>query len=513
MTDTGNTPDKPEQEDSRWSGQGREAAVARSGPSLLTWLMLGVMLLLALAVIFVLPTLVERYELPFTPRQEEQSAPVTAVVPSSPDDNSNLVSPFDEAQKSRQRREAQDVLSTLLERQEELDGMAVSEWGSDSYDEAVAAARRGDELYRNGEFQAATQAYREGNELLGGLLDSVPEVFDRLMSQAEQAMEEVNADEAARHYETALALRPDSEEASTGLERSQTLEEVERLVSEAEELRDSGELQQARENLEEAVELDDRHERAGEMLTTVREEIREAEFARIMSRGFALLENGEAEAAIETFEEAQNLRPDSSQAEDAIRQAEEQITNEKIAEHRSQALAHEENEQWEQAVAEYEAALELDSNLVFASEGREYAEKRARLDRLIQYALDNPVRLGEEEVYQETEEVLSTARGLEESGPRLRSQIEELGELLEQARQPVQVELISDNATEVTIYQVGELGRFESRQVELMPGRYVAVGTRPGYRDVRREFVVGFGNEPGPITLRCQEQVASAGGP
>ena len=89
------------------------------------WVALAMLLLLALAVVFVLPRLVQEYELPLVPRASTApvattSAPATSAAPQ--------ISPFDEAQRARQRREAQDALASLLERQQALDEMAVSQW-------------------------------------------------------------------------------------------------------------------------------------------------------------------------------------------------------------------------------------------------------------------------------------------------------------------------------------------------------------------------------------------------
>ena len=67
--------------------------------------------------------------------------------------------------------------------------------------------------------------------------------------------------------------------------------------------------------------------------------------------------------------------------------------------------------------------------------------------------------------------------------------------------------LRSDGETEITLYQVGRLGRFDTQRIMLRPGRYTVVGSRPGYRDVRREFEVLAGRPPGPIDVRCQEPI------
>ena len=94
-----------------------------------------------------------------------------------------------------------------------------------------------------------------------------------------------------------------------------------------------------------------------------------------------------------------------------------------------------------------------------------------------------------------------------EIGPRLGGQRDELSRLLKRAATPLTVSFISDNATDVSIYKVGKLGSFETRQLDLRPGTYVAVGSRPGYRDVRLEFQVGPEIELQPIVVRCEEAI------
>ena len=102
-----------------------------------------------------------------------------------------------------------------------------------------------------------------------------------------------------------------------------------------------------------------------------------------------------------------------------------------------------------------------------------------------------------------------TGRSLENPGPRLQQQLTAVESLLEKAQVPAEVQLVSDNLTEVTLYQVGVLGRFESQVLMLKPGNYVAVGTRAGYRDVRAEFEVGFDGRSTPVTITCIEEVVA----
>jgi hypothetical protein len=79
--------------------------------------------------------------------------------------------------------------------------------------------------------------------------------------------------------------------------------------------------------------------------------------------------------------------------------------------------------------------------------------------------------------------------------------------LLKRAATPLTVQLVSDNVTDVSIYKVGKLGSFDMRQLDLRPGTYVAVGSRPGFRDVRLEFRVAPEVALQPIVVRCEEAI------
>ena len=89
----------------------------------------------------------------------------------------------------------------------------------------------------------------------------------------------------------------------------------------------------------------------------------------------------------------------------------------------------------------------------------------------------------------------------------LGGQRDELSRLLKRAATPLTVRLVSDNLTDVSIYKIGKLGSFETRELELRPGTYVAVGSRPGYRDVRLEFRVAPEVDMQPVVVRCEEPI------
>lgn len=482
------------------------SATAGSGLSPLVWLMLGVLTLLALAVIFVLPGVVAEYELPFTPRAEVTEIALPVVAASA---NTNPISPFQEAQRALQRKEAQDVLASLLTRQAELQSLNVEDWAAESYQAALEFARLGDDAYRTQEFGQATEQYRSSDAALQALQGELPLRFAAAMAEGNAALEAGNAALASEKFNQALTMRPQDSDARLGVQRASTLDQVEVLLREAASLTARADHEAAEGRLREAVALDQYHNAARRMLSDVRAQIGENAFARVMSEGFAALQAGNSETAITAFERALAMRPGSQQAQEAITQTRDQLAVNRITRHQNSARALEAEERWEAAVAEYDSALAIDANLVFAVEGRDYAQKRLQLDRLLQSAIEQPGRLADTAVHEQAVQVYYTGLQLESSGPRLQQQLGELEALLAKVQVPVDVQIVSDNLTEVTLYQVGVLGRFQSQVLSLKPGQYVAVGTRPGYRDVRMEFEVGFDGRSTPVTIACTEEVVA----
>lgn len=476
-------------------------------PSIWIWIGLAGLTIVALLVIFVLPAVVSEYELPLERRVEITSpqsnqAAATAIT---------TISPFEEAQRSLQRKEAQDVLADLLTIQGELTDLEVENWGQVAYEAALEQASIGDDYYRKQDFLLARDSYGEGRDRLARLMDSIPSVLIQTLIDAQKALEASDSSTAANKFNLALLLDLSSEEASIGLERSRSLDEVRELIVSADDLLDAGELEQARATYQEILDLDSYNEFARGKVQEVSALILEREFSQIMSSGYASLEDGDPDEAIATFERAMALGINREQALAAITQTENEVANAEINRLQKLIVAAETQERWQSAVDDYVNVLAIDSNLLFAINGSDYAGKRARLDSLLVDAIGNPERFAEDAVFEQVRDIYFTGRAIEDSGPRLISQLGELQLLLENSQVTIDIQLSSDNLTDVTLLRLGGLGKFEQTTLALKPGRYVAIGKRIGYREVRTEFVVGFGQTPTSVSVKCEERIAASG--
>jgi tetratricopeptide (TPR) repeat protein len=229
------------------------------------------------------------------------------------------------------------------------------------------------------------------------------------------------------------------------------------------------------------------------------------EWNRAMSEGLAALDRGQFAEAQAAFARAEAARPGTRVVADAVKRTEEGLKGEALSRHRAAGEAAEAREDWRGAVAAYDAALKLEPQIAFAQQGRARSLPRAVLDETLAGYLQRPERLSAEAVAREAESILERAREAAPAGPRLQQQTAALERLVQEARTPVDVRLVSDGLTDVSVLRVGTLGTFRDKKVALRPGSYVVLGKRQGYRDSRQTLVVTPSRVPPPLEVRCRE--------
>jgi eukaryotic-like serine/threonine-protein kinase len=230
------------------------------------------------------------------------------------------------------------------------------------------------------------------------------------------------------------------------------------------------------------------------------------DYARAAGEGFAALGAGRLEEARAAFNRAHALRPDGAEANEGLRRvAAVSGGGHGLGALRAQATDDEAQERWDDAVGVYDQILKQDGSLAFAQAGRERAQTRAQLADALQGFIDHPDQLASPEGRDQASSLLQSAEDQDSPGPVLRSQIAQLASLLPALAKPVHLQLVSDGQTEVSIPNVGVLGSFTHRDIELKPGHYTLIGTREGYRDVRRDVAVSAGQADESVTVSCDQ--------
>lgn len=399
------------------------------------------------------------------------------------------------------------ILGELLSDFETLERRSVQRWAAIPYQRAREAYAAGDDAYLRKNYAAAEASYLDALTVLEPLFDQVEPEFDKALAGARAAFDAGDRAEALRLYELAVAITPNDPEARAGFERARNLDTVLQLVDQGLDYEEDLELDAAERSFEQAATLDPQWTPALEGLERVRQTRIQIEFDTRMSEGLEALAVADYLSARAAFRMAQQLIPGSAEPADGLLQVDQGMRLDNISTLQQEAQALEESEHWDAAATTYEEILKVDANLEFALAGLSEARRMSALHAELDEYIREPDQLSLPSTLDKATMLVVNVTRMRDIGPRLAAQRDDLSRLLKRAVTPVPVQLVSDNMTSVTVYKVGRLGNFTSRQLELRPGTYVAVGIRPGFRDVRLEFRVAPEIDMQPVTVRCEEQI------
>ena len=405
------------------------------------------------------------------------------------------------------RAQAEAALQSFLDLQAELELANAARWGEPNWSEAVAAAAEGDRLFGERRFAEAGERYQAARQGLQQLRDERPRLLKRALEDGWKALQANDSETAQARFERALALEPGQPEAASGLVRARQRPQVLEFMRQGQQAEAQGRPEAAREAYRQAQQLDGGYAPATQALARVEALLAEAAFRDAMSEALRELDAGRLDAAGRALARAAAVRGDDPAVQATKQRLETARRNARLSRLRRQAAAREGVEEWAAAVGLYQRALAVDARAAFAREGLSRARQRLALWQQIDHYLDAPVRLYSPEPLANARKLLAGIGEVPAGEPRLAGKVKKLQQLVAGAERPQTVTLGSDGETEVVIYHVGRLGRFRRRSVDLLPGDYTVVGSRAGYRDVRREFSVRPGQPTPTIVIRCEERI------
>ena len=204
--------------------------------------------------------------------------------------------------------------------------------------------------------------------------------------------------------------------------------------------------------------------------------------------------------AIELWEQV-----DGQRAQDYLQQAKAELQHQQTLAFLNDALSARAKEDWAAADAAYRKALTISLHLKAAHQGRKqiapYIEAFRRLN-----ALKLPEGLYDKVIQARVKEWLAYISKEKLNDRKLAKARLEIANALELAQVPVSLTLTSDNQSDLEIYGIGKLGRLERQTLQLVPGDYIVVASRAGYRDARATLKV----RPGKVItldLKCTESI------
>ncbi|HKJ17483.1 MAG TPA: hypothetical protein VJ984_09060 [Xanthomonadales bacterium] len=452
----------------------------------------------AVVTVFFLPQFVTEPWWSNTTEEQLQELP-----PPAPDE----VAPSTAAELTRYRQDSQSVLAEIVIVRDRLLERNVETWAQADFHSAVGKVETGDEEYSYGNYEKSLRLYREARDQLTDLTRMGDEKLFLAKADGFAAVESLNLNIAQQASELALAIDEDDPEVQELKMRVETLPQVIVHVEAADHAFERDRFEEARSEYKLARDLDPDLSRANEGFSMAQAEITGGAFRTRMSRGFSALENGDYEGARAAFRSAAEIEPRNPAVGQALAQVDNRENLSSVNQELARALDLESAENWAGAVAIYESLLAEDSTLAAARARLLPARVRAELDEKLVTYIEDPLLLSSRSGYEAAQSAFRDAQGISNGGPKLQGQVDQLDVLLKRATSPVDVVFRSDNQTHVVLYRVAELGTFERTSMRLRPGRYVAAGTRDGFRDVRVEFTITGEPMDEAIVVRCEEPI------
>ena len=432
------------------------------------------------------------------------------IEPTISESDDAALSPSRQAELKLLRRDAQNTLAQVQKLKRALQEIGADQWDAEQFNLALQHIEEGDSQYTRGRYDLALAAYQQSHDSLKALNSHSKEVLRKALDEGIAAIEAGDLATATEALTLVKQIAPKTISVSQALVRLETLPKVIDLLQQGDQALQTGELEAAEKRFAEAARADNKHLRARQLLTETRQQITARDFKAAMSQGYQALSSGNYTTATHAFRRAQKIIPGNTEASQALAQANNQQAQNQVNRQLDNAKSLEKQERWQEALAIYTSLLKTDPSLTDATVRQVPVQVRAELDNKLTRTLENPLKLSANDSYRAAQQLLAdakTIRNSRNSGPRLNEQITQLENLLTLAKTAVNVPFVSDGITEVAIYRVANLGKFSSTSLTLRPGKYVAAGTRNGFRDVRVEFTITGEPVSSPIIIQCSEPI------
>lgn len=480
------------------STQGSDDSKRMQGLYRMVWVLFGLVLVLTVAVLVILPSMVS------VPNSDKQA---TVAEPA----NTNQPAPL---AIGVVRHDAEQALQDFLRLRAQPGLSGVELWAAEDWQQAMASAAGGDDYFGHGKFELALSAYQDATKQLQALLDGRAQRLAETLASGWQALENNNVDSAVSAFEQVLAMQPDHEDGRLGLARARARNQVMQLMQQGDQAQAQSAQTKTAENLTTAanaytaaLQLDPDYLPAQVALQQVKTELVGLAFQEAMSTALQSLDDGQLGQAEEALNAAAQISPDDPAVQDTRRRLISAQRQSALNGLRRQAVQQVNNENWLAAAESYRKALSIDSQAIFARSGLATAQRRITLHAQLDHYLADTTRLSSDEPLDNARKLLQSNQTLPANEPVLARKIDALQQAVRLAVIPVELLIQSDNMTEVAVYHVGRLGKFQQKQLTLRPGRYTVTGQCPGYRDVRKVITLRPGSGTYSLYIRCEEPI------
>jgi tetratricopeptide (TPR) repeat protein len=401
------------------------------------------------------------------------------------------------------RLDALDLIKKLKEIKKNALATNVGIWAADDLNSLESIEKEAEKYFNKALFSEAIEKFNEGIVAANKIIEIAAISLDEFIDSGFNFLFLNNAIDAEIFFRKALEIDPSNSVANRGLNRALVLDKVSKYINDAQLLISVNSLDQAMDLIDKAAQLDNEYQGLDKLRLDVIKLIKIRDLNAQITDGFKYLKLLKFNEAKINFDKALLIDKNSKLAIEGINLANEGIKKniietEKVLAHESLNL-----EDFSKSSLHFQNILNLDPNIKFAILGLEEVKKLKELEFHLDRYIDRPDRLSSPNVYDEALVLLISSSSLSLQ-KRISAKKERLEFLLTKFSEEINITLISDNKTQVTVQNVGSIGIFNQKEIKLNPGKYTFVGKRKGFVTIRRVIDL---NQSTTIKIQCIEKL------
>lgn len=401
------------------------------------------------------------------------------------------------------RLDALDLIKKFKEIKENALATNVGIWAPDDLNSLESIEEEAEKYFNKALFSEAIEKFNEGIMAANKIIEIATISLDKFIDSGFNFLFLNNAIDAEISFRSALEIDPSNSMANKGLNRALVLDKVTKYINDAQLLISVNSLDQAKDLIDMAAQLDNEYQGLDKLRLDAIELIKIRDLNVLITDGFKYLKLLKFNEAKINFDKAFLIDKNSKLAIEGINLANEGIKKNIIETEKFSAYESLNLEDFSKSSLHFQNILNLDPNIQFAILGLQEVKKLKELEFHLDRYIDRPDRLSSPNVYDEALVLLISSNSLSLQ-KRIASKIERLEFLLAKFSEEINITILSDNKTQVTVQNVGSIGVFNQKEIKLNPGKYTFVGKRKGFVTIRRVIDL---NQSATIKIQCIEKL------
>ena len=382
----------------------------------------------------------------------------------------------------------------------------------DSWDKTLAETLKSQEqtavdTFGAGQYVKAKQAIDTLTQTAEKTLTDSEAAFEQAMQEAQAAYDNYDYQPARLAIDDALIHKADSTEA---LALEQKIEKIPQIVELNEAIRVARNENNPSKELsliEDLLKIEPDREEMKQRANILRTQLAESRYNQAISQAYKAIEQRQAENARQALKQAQQIypnRPENKEVSAALATLESQL---RFEQHVAAADKAQNADNWEVTKQELSAALKERPANKDLIDRLNQAKRIVEIDQNIQGLLQNPYRLNNPAVKATADINVIQAESFSAQSPSLAKAAQQLKSTINAVNTPVNVNVVSDGKTFVSVRGVGKVGETTGKTIQLKPGTYSFEGKREGYRSKLIEVTIPLNRSDVQVTVIADERI------